>query len=88
MIHIPGDCPTNVKKELTLVFRLYLNDRSSCLNRIRKTLELVLDDLKIPKKQLTKKRKMHNLSLHHRIEAERQAQRTLRSNDGRQAPGM
>jgi Domain of unknown function (DUF4145) len=68
MIHVPEDCPDAVKKELNLVFGLYWSDRSSCLNRIRNALELVLDDLKVPKRQRTRTGKMQSRTLHNRIE--------------------
>jgi Domain of unknown function (DUF4145) len=68
MILIPRACPDPVRAEVVAAFSLYWNDLASSLNRIRNALELVLDDLKIPKSTLDKvKKKKHRLSLHHRI---------------------
>ncbi len=54
---------------MVAAFSLYWIDLAACLNRIRNALELVLDDLKVPKSTLDKvKKKRNRLNLHHRIE--------------------
>jgi Tfp pilus assembly protein PilO len=69
MIQIPRKCPAPVRAEVVAAFSLYWNDRAASLNRIRNALELVLDDLKIPKSSVDKiKKKKNRLSLHNRIE--------------------
>ena len=69
MIHIPEKCPPTVRAEVVAAFSLYWCDLAAGLNRIRNALELVLDDLKIPKATMDKaKRKKHRLNLHQRIE--------------------
>jgi Domain of unknown function (DUF4145) len=68
MIHIPEDCPQPIREELTASFGLFWSDLASCLNHIRNTLELVLDELKVPKSALSKKdNTRHQLTLHNRI---------------------
>jgi hypothetical protein len=69
MIDIPAKCPSVVKAEVVAAFSLYWCDLAASLNRIRNALELVLDDLNIPKVNVDKaKRKRHRLNLHQRIE--------------------
>lgn len=69
LISMPRACPDPVRAEVTAAFSLYWNDLASSLNRIRNALELVLDDLKVPKSSRSKtSRRLHRLSLHQRIE--------------------
>jgi hypothetical protein len=69
LIAIPAACPKAVGAEVTGAFSLYWIDLAACLNRIRNALELVLDDLKVPRFTLDKaKKKKNRLSPHHRIE--------------------
>jgi hypothetical protein len=69
MIGIPEDCPKPVKNEVKAAFSLYWSDLAACLNRIRNALELVLNDLNVPKSSRNNSNgKMQRLSLHHRIE--------------------
>ena len=67
MIAIPNACPAPVKAEVQAAFSLYWLDPAACLNRIRNALELVLDDLKVPKSTRSNGKK-HRLNLHQRIE--------------------
>lgn len=69
MIHIPAECSCAVRAEVAAAFSLYWCDLAASLNRVRNALELVLDDLKIPKVTIEKeRRKKRRLSLHQRIE--------------------
>ena len=69
MIQIPRACPPGVTAEATAAFSLFWSDYAACLNRIRNALELILDDLKVPRTVTDKvKKKKHRLSLHNRIE--------------------
>ncbi len=69
MIVIPAACPKDVREEVIAAFSLYWLDLAACLNRIRNAMELVLDNLKVPKTALDRARKKkQRLSLHHRIE--------------------
>jgi Domain of unknown function (DUF4145) len=68
MISIPRACPKGVREEVVAAFSLYWIDLAASLNRIRNALELVLDDLKVPKSTLDKvKKKRNRLNLHNRI---------------------
>ena len=74
MIHVSRRCPAPVKVEVIAAFTLYWCDLATCLNRIRNALEIVLDEMKIPKtttaksKSTTAKSKRKRLNLHDRIE--------------------
>lgn len=52
---------------MTQSFALIWSDLNACANRIRATIELLLDSLKISRTQLNKKRKRYNLRLHDRL---------------------
>lgn len=67
IISIPKSCPKSVSNILNDSFVLYWIDLSSCANKIRVSIELLLDDLKIRKTLLTKKGKRIELKLHNRI---------------------
>jgi Domain of unknown function (DUF4145) len=68
LIQIPDDCPKAVREETEAALILFWCDNAACLNRIRNALELLLDDLKVPRTTIsdTKKRVRH--PLHRRIE--------------------
>lgn len=63
---IPEKCPENVKKEIVSSFRLFWIDLSSCANKIRVSLEILLDTQKV-KKISTKGGKKSRIKLHDRI---------------------
>lgn len=70
IIEISQKVPKEVAQQLNLSFSHFYNDLSSCANRIRNSIELILDDLKAPKKyrdSKTNKLKAFR-TLHHRIE--------------------
>ncbi|MDR6527320.1 hypothetical protein J2787_002712 [Chryseobacterium rhizosphaerae] len=59
--------PENISQEIKESFKLYWVDLSSCANKIRKVVELIMDNIKIPKTYL-KNGKRKRYSLHERIE--------------------
>lgn len=66
---IDKSIPPEVKIQLDFSFSHYFNDMSSCANRIRNAIELILDDLKAPKRKKTKAGKIHEFkTLGSRIE--------------------
>lgn len=70
LIEISQNVPKEVAFQLNLSFSHFFNDLSSCSNRIRNSIELILDDLKAPKKfKDSKSNKMKEFkTLHHRIQ--------------------
>jgi len=69
LFKIPDKCPSDVKQAISDSFALYWNDRSSCANKIRVSLELLMNQLKVRKYLITEQRIKKRLSLHARIEA-------------------
>lgn len=69
IIDLPKEVPENVAEQINLSFSHYFNDLSSCANRIRNGIELILDDLNAPKWRKTNagKKQVFN-TLHSRIE--------------------
>lgn len=66
---LPEEIPSNVLEQINLSFSNYFDDLSSCANRIRNSIELILDDLNAPKWKRTKAGKIHKFKvLHQRIE--------------------
>lgn len=69
MIKVPEKITSEVKEQINLSFSVYFIDLSSCANKIRNAIELILDDLKAPSKRRTKKGKLESFpNLHQRIE--------------------
>lgn len=69
IISIHENYPERIKSILNDSFLLYWIDNSACANKIRTAVEFVLDEIKIQKRQLNKKkRKYEKLNLHRRIE--------------------
>lgn len=72
LINLPKSLPKTVEEEIKLSFSHYFNDLSSCANRIRNSIEYILDDLKAPKKFKNNKNKfqvftkLHNRILHYK----------------------
>lgn len=70
LIEIPIDCDVEIEMEIEKSFQLYFFDTNSCGNKIRISIELILDVFKIPrKKRVTKNGRVEvkNISLHERI---------------------
>ena len=65
---IPEDTSKDIEDAILAAFKVFWIDKSSCANAIRTTVEVILNDKKVLKTELTKKKKRRNLSLHERIE--------------------
>lgn len=64
---IPKTCPEDIKLEFRKAFSLYWSDLDAAGNRVRTVVELLLNYLKVRKRERTKKGKYRHLSLHDRI---------------------
>lgn len=60
--------PDNIKAQIKEAFSLFFVDNSSCANKIRIVIELILDEFKIQKVTIGNDRKRRKIQLHHRIE--------------------
>ncbi|MBS4049540.1 MAG: DUF4145 domain-containing protein [Alphaproteobacteria bacterium] len=69
LIPIPENCPEEVQECLKTAFRLFWSDLASCVNKIRISMEALLDHLKVPRRRKTASGKIENLTLHQRIVA-------------------
>jgi len=67
IFQINKDLPDNIREEIINSFNVYWLDISSCANKIRVVVELIMDDMKIPKTFLSRN-KRKGYSLHKRIE--------------------
>jgi hypothetical protein len=67
IIHIPASCPKSVSKILNESFGLYWLDLGSCANKIRIAIEILLNELLIPKTRIKSKGETP-LTLHTRLE--------------------
>ena len=68
MIDIPKKCPETVNAEIVAAFSSYWGDLSACLNHIRSALELLLDNLRVPRRRRGKNGKLSQRTLHDRID--------------------
>lgn len=66
IISIPRSCPKSVSNILNTSFFLYWSDLSSCANKIRISIEVLLTELKIRKTTQVRNKRI-NLKLHERI---------------------
>lgn len=67
LFDIPKDCPELVRSEITDSFKLFWHDLESCANKIRSSLEVLMDEFKV-KKYSNRTGKRTLIALHHRIE--------------------
>jgi len=71
LFDIPSESPSEIKDEITKSFALFFADKSASANRIRSTVELILNDKKVKNVKvetgLGGKKTRRNLSLHKRI---------------------
>jgi hypothetical protein len=67
IFHINKDVPEKIKTAILSAFNIYWADLSSCANKIRVAAECIMDDLKVPKTYMDR-RKRKGYSLHKRIE--------------------
>ncbi len=68
IIRLPEDIPREVEEQLKRSFSLYWIDVSASANAMRASLEVLMDELKIPTTQKSDKGKVVQISLHRRIE--------------------
>lgn len=61
-------CPEDIREEILSAFSLYWSDASSCANKIRVALELIMNQQGIRKILINKKKERIKLSLHKRLE--------------------
>lgn len=62
------NCPDEIEDVINESFALFWNDLTSCANKIRVSLELLMDEFKVKKSFINNKRKRQKLTLHKRIE--------------------
>lgn len=67
IFEIPEKCPEIVKNGIIESFNIYWTDLESCANKIRISLEHLMDSYKIKKHRLSSQRKRIPVSLHSRI---------------------
>jgi hypothetical protein len=68
IIEIPENTPDLIRQQINLSFPIYWIDRSACANKIRVSVELIMDDLGVDSLDKRKNGDTYNLSLHKRIE--------------------
>lgn len=67
-IHIPDECPADVRKALHSAFQIMWADEAASAAKIRFSLELLLDHLGVPRTAVSKKGKTIDLNLMTRID--------------------
>lgn len=67
IIEIPNEVPDSVRTEIIKSFELFWVDLSSCANRLRVSVELLLDHFKIPRSSIDKNGRSTRLDLNARI---------------------
>ena len=67
IFQINEKCPEDIKNEIIDSFKLFWNDLPSCANKIRTSLEMLMNQQKV-KKTFIQRGTRKNLSLHKRIE--------------------
>lgn len=69
LFKLPKEVSKELKEQIDLSFSHYFNDLSSCANRIRTTIEVILDDIKAPKYKIGKLgKRLVFTKLHNRID--------------------
>ncbi|MDO7853586.1 DUF4145 domain-containing protein [Hymenobacter convexus] len=68
LFRVSKDVPKQIAAAVTEVFSVFWHDKSSCGNKIRRVIELIVDDKKVTKTYIDKKRKRREYTLHARIE--------------------
>ncbi len=67
LLPLTDKLPLSLRQALKSAFPLYWTDQSSCINRLRTCIELLLDNQKIPRETKTKKNKTRRIGLDQRI---------------------
>jgi len=68
IFNIPSSCPSLVRDKIVESFTVYWSDLESCANKIRISLEYLMDAFKVKKTLITKKGTRDSITLHKRIE--------------------
>lgn len=68
IIHIPVEVPDDIRREVNKAFDLFWTDLNAAANRLRVSVERIMDERKVPLEALTKKGKMQGLDLNGRIQ--------------------
>jgi len=69
LCHIPQKTPDEVQRQLERSFALYWVEVSAAANALRASLEALLDELKVPTQEKSKKGSTLRMSLHRRLDA-------------------
>lgn len=68
LFEIPDKCPEKIREIISESFALYWSDLASCANKIRVSLEILMDEFRVKKTYINRNRNRKRLSLHQRIE--------------------
>jgi len=68
LINLPENIGNELKSCIESSFMLFWVDPNSCANKVRTVIELVMNDIKIPKTIINKNHKRKTYTLHQRIE--------------------
>ena len=68
LFRVPKEVPWDVRRQMDLAFQLFWASNAASIGRLRTSVELMLDDQKVPKEVLSKKGKVVRLDLAARIE--------------------
>ncbi len=78
LFKLPKNIDKEIKEQIDLSFSHYFNDLSSCANRIRTTVEVILDVIKAPKYKIANSGRRHIFrKLHNRIENFKKKKKTI-----------
>ncbi|SRR5579885_2467301 len=69
IITVPAETPNEIETEVELAFQLFWSDLGASASRLRTSVELLLDDFKIPREGKNRKAKPYRLSLQDRVVA-------------------
>jgi len=67
IFRIPEYTPFEVAEAIVTAFKIFWIDKPTCANSVRKVIELILDDKRIAKTELSPTRKRRSISLHKRL---------------------
>jgi hypothetical protein len=57
IVPIPDQCPNDVAAEIETAYQVFSCDLAGAINHLRKSVELILDHLKIPRRQMVQDKK-------------------------------
>lgn len=71
MIHVPAQCPDDVRNEINAAFRVFWCDKAASLNHVRHAIELLLTSMEVPRSRAvvrgTGAKRFDSRTLHDRI---------------------